>query len=103
MTSIKAERGAAFLDERLPSWADLIDLDRFDLTTSCDCVVGQIEIRLHPCARWPAWQAFDRGLQELGLSRTEAHRHGSHGKNGGPEDRAWRKLIAERQAASAEA
>jgi hypothetical protein len=37
----RVERGAALLDERRPGWLDLIDLDRLDLTSGCDCVAGQ--------------------------------------------------------------
>jgi len=36
------ERGAALLDERLPGWEDRIDLDKLDLSSTCNCVVGQL-------------------------------------------------------------
>lgn len=34
--------GAAFLDERMPGWAERIDLGRLDLDDECNCVIGQL-------------------------------------------------------------
>jgi hypothetical protein len=34
--------GAAFLDERMPGWAEWIDLDSLSLMDDCDCVLGQL-------------------------------------------------------------
>ena len=42
----RVEAGAALLDKirskRLKPWRDKIDLDRLDLNSSCNCVIGQI-------------------------------------------------------------
>jgi hypothetical protein len=38
---VRVARGAALLDEKLPGWADHIELDRLRLTSSCNCVLGQ--------------------------------------------------------------
>lgn len=97
MTSVSAERGAAFLDERLPGWADMIDLDTFNLETTCGCVVGQIESAQHPRRRTPTYNRFDEGLDALGVTQAEAHRYGFFGMNGGSVDATWRRLIRARQ------
>lgn len=34
--------GVAFLDERVPGWADKIDLDEFEITSVSCCVLGQL-------------------------------------------------------------
>src|SRR5438552_3374307 len=103
MTSVTAERGAAVLDERVPEWADMIDLRTFNLESTCDCVVGQIENAQHPRQRTAMWHRFDEGLAALGLTSGEAHSYGFFGMIGGTVDRTWRKLIRERQTESAEA
>lgn len=36
------QRGAALLDEKLPGWADQIDLDTLQMADGCRCVLGQI-------------------------------------------------------------
>ena len=36
-------RGAALLDARRPGWESAIDLGRLDLSSSCACVLGQLE------------------------------------------------------------
>ena len=38
---VRVARGAALLDEKLPGWADRIDLDRLDLGSPCRCILGQ--------------------------------------------------------------
>lgn len=38
----RVERGATWLDQHMPTWHTLIDLDRFDLRSVCGCVLGQI-------------------------------------------------------------
>jgi hypothetical protein len=43
---IRVERGAALLDERLPGWAKQIDLTILDLSSGCDCVLGQLALDL---------------------------------------------------------
>ncbi len=35
-------KGAALLDEKLPGWADQIDLDSLEMSDTCLCVLGQI-------------------------------------------------------------
>lgn len=38
----RVRNGAAFLDRELPGWHQDIDLDRLELSSSCDCVLGQL-------------------------------------------------------------
>ncbi len=38
-----AGRGAAYLDETTPGWADRIDLDNLRLSDKCACVLGQLD------------------------------------------------------------
>lgn len=37
----RVARGAALLDEKVPGWVDLIDLDTLDLGSPCRCILGQ--------------------------------------------------------------
>lgn len=37
-----AAKGASFLDEARPGWADKVDLDRLDLGDCMSCVLGQL-------------------------------------------------------------
>lgn len=37
-----APKGAALLDEKMPGWADKIDLDELQLNDQCNCVLGQV-------------------------------------------------------------
>lgn len=39
---IRAERGAALLDEWEPGWDALIDLSILDLDDGCRCILGQV-------------------------------------------------------------
>lgn len=38
----RIERGIQFLDLVKPDWADLIDLEGFDLNSAHECVIGQV-------------------------------------------------------------
>lgn len=51
-------RGAALQDEKRPGWWRLIDLDRLDVASSCDCVAGQ----------QPG--GYDRTMNALGIERS---------------------------------
>jgi len=42
VAAIVAARGAVFLDERRPGWADEIDVERLDLAECTACVLGQL-------------------------------------------------------------
>lgn len=36
------EKGAAFLDERMPGWVDRVNVARLDLSSCVACVLGQL-------------------------------------------------------------
>jgi hypothetical protein len=39
-TAVK--RGAKLLDEKEPGWRALVDVDELDMSSACNCVVGQV-------------------------------------------------------------
>jgi len=87
--------GAALLDEREPGWAERLDLDRLDIMSSCDCVVGQRH------------GGYGAGLTALGLVEESSARDVELGFHWGarfedidPLNAAWRALITERRAAA---
>lgn len=53
---VAAARGAEFLDQRRPGWADEIDLDTLDLRSLDDCVLGQL---------YGDWGAANRAIPEI--------------------------------------
>jgi len=56
------ERGAALLDERLgPDWDEQIDLNRLDLSSNCNCIVGQ----LNPAGQRLRHKRYWQGIEEL--------------------------------------
>lgn len=90
------ERGAALLDERLPGWEDKIDLERLDLASTCNCVLGQ----LHRKRGRPGHRNYYAGLNELGI--TTPSRYGFSVWSGGRFEsltEAWRRLITRRRIA----
>jgi hypothetical protein len=42
------EAGAKFLDEHIPNWFELIDVDLLDMSVGCSCIRGQLEDHLDP-------------------------------------------------------
>ena len=78
-------RGAAFLDERLPGWRKRIRLDELDLSSGCNCVLGQ------------TLGGYDEGKELLGLSEREVERYGfwRHGRQSFESlTEGWRKVLA---------
>lgn len=86
----------AMLDHLKPGWAFLLDLDKLNMMSGEDCILGQL---------YGSWH--------LGLSETQAYRStlptpeerasaytsfADH--TGGPFDRAWRREIDRRRAAA---
>ncbi len=41
-TATRVQAGTAWLDDALPGWADKVDLDRLNLASSCNCILGQL-------------------------------------------------------------
>jgi hypothetical protein len=61
-------RGAELLDRVQPGWADRIDLDRLDLGSDCECVLGQ----LYGGPDDDEDPSYLVGRRTLGLTTTEA-------------------------------
>ena len=38
----RVEAGVAWLDEHVPDWVDRVEVKDLELTSACDCVLGQI-------------------------------------------------------------
>lgn len=56
-------RGAALLDEKLPDWYNLINLDSLEMADECKCVLGQIgehKVNLDRLAGEPLTEADGR-------------------------------------------
>ncbi|MBA2643596.1 MAG: hypothetical protein H0U82_11830 [Actinobacteria bacterium] len=91
------DRGAALLDEEYgPAWDKKINLERLNLASPCNCVLGQ----LHPRASSP----YMRGLDRLGFGHMSGkpEAHGFHVRRNGRWDNltdAWRELIEARRKA----
>ena len=64
-------RGVALLDEKLPGWEERVNLNRLDLSSTCDCVCGQIVTKKD---RW--WSRYRHGLAVLGIEEHHAGRYG---------------------------
>lgn len=70
----RVARGVALLDEKLPGWVDRIDLEKLDLSSACDCILGQ---EFDGKAIWPDLLGYDIGLSELFANvEKDAARHG---------------------------
>ena len=89
------ERGAELLDRELPGWDERIDLDRLDLGSTCNCIVGQ----LNPAQAHLKHRRYDKGIAALGVENAPA----KYGFNVWGQQRfesltnAWKRLIAGRR------
>lgn len=95
------DRGAAFLDETLPGWAERIDTDTLDLSSTCNCVLGQLYRYEHPRLR-KTYTAFERMLDVLGVDWERSRRLGFAIWGNARYSNltaAWRRKIRERQSA----
>lgn len=63
------ERGAEFLDARIPGWEEKIDLDKLDLGSCCNCIVGQ----LNPAHTRIREDRYWSGIKELGVRGEAKH------------------------------
>jgi hypothetical protein len=93
-------RGVALMDERDPGWLEHIDLNRLNLRSNCNCIVGQrsggnysIGLRVlglgldgEPASRY----GFDTGVLASGLYRLAYDAL----------ENEWRKVITERRSAA---
>src|SRR5258708_40306755 len=96
----RVARGAALLDEKMPGWAEHIDLDTLNLASSCRCVLGQ----LHPNLEAPD-DAYLDGLNHLDVSTTDDSGYGFDTSDEDDDEyerltTTWRELIEARRAAT---
>jgi hypothetical protein len=117
----RVAQGVALLDEKLPGWVNRIDLDKLDLASTCDCILGQ-EFKGHPDVDmeddgndegWPTASPFDIGVRELFVAAqftNPEHAARSHGFNASspslPGEFAaltagWKRVVLARRAVTA--
>jgi hypothetical protein len=89
-------RGAALLDERRPDWWRLVDLDRLDIGSPCDCIAGQLYMGGGNYRNWTMV------MDSLGLhAEADEAAHGFDGPGLTGDytalTEAWRTLIARRR------
>lgn len=81
----KVNRGAAILDEKRPGWPNEIILKELSIQDGTRCVLGQI------------YGSYFRGARELDINAyTGLGFYDEHARYGDL-DKAWAKLISERQ------
>lgn len=101
---ILVAEGAAALDESIPGWHNLIDLDSLEMQDSCNCVVGQIAGRKLNLDE-NDWLFFEDALDEVFGERTNYYWARRHGFDATPlveyDELAaeWTRVILERRAA----
>lgn len=104
----RVARGAALLDEKLPGWVDMIDLDRLDIRSPCRCVLGQTWHDKESRAPF-----FRHSAALFGEDDNQFSNEIKHGFNGGDDERfgnveeydaltdEWRRVILARRGEAA--
>jgi len=98
--SILAERvalGAALLDEKLPGWAERINLDELELASCYRCVIGQLFSR-HPLPAKGAFSPYGIGISALDIVDESPSWYGFDGSDAASLNAEWRRVITERTA-----
>ncbi len=93
------QRGAEFLDERIPGWVDRIDTGSLDISSSVNCILGQ----LYSGRRTDVSPYLDH-RNELGLSIAESASMGfasSSTEVSQQLDREWTRVISNCRIAAA--
>ena len=96
----RVQRGAALLDEKWPTWAQDIDLDRLNIADGHYCVTAQYDRLMGGEGVW-----FD-GMDRLNLDRMAYADHGFNSAPYGVDSNEvfatlnglWNSLIAQRRA-----
>ncbi|WP_181785668.1 hypothetical protein [Streptomyces phytophilus] len=107
----RVERGAVFLDEKVPGWVDRIDLDTLDVAADSLCVAAQAVGSAYYIAQTKLGQS-DEDAQERGFVLPE-HEHDERADEliaadeddevetiYAPLTQAWRRLIERRRGAT---
>lgn len=107
----RVQRGAALLDEKWPTWAQDIDLDRLDIQEGDNCMTAQYAQMLGLADRSDD-TAYEDGQQSLGLDDGQYEGHGFNAEGASYCDlqtdmvgystlnRLWRDLIIQRREAA---
>ena len=72
----RVARGIALLDERVPDWVDMINLDRLDIRSGEFCVTAQIARFMFDDPHYAT------GMDYLGLENSEDYNDGSYTDHG---------------------
>jgi hypothetical protein len=107
----RVELGGAYLDETMPKWFDIIDLERLMLNDTCRCVLGQLVRSVDPerdffdlvTAGYVGRHLPPSELANATMSLAEAKDRGFHMHSADPDSIydlltvAWRQLIKRRR------
>lgn len=106
----RVQRGAALLDEKWPTWAQDIDLDRLNIRSATSCVTAQYDHLMNLAEDGSDWGSWSGGMRRLDLNRQTYAEHGFNGEEGEdpyvPEsaydtlNALWRSLILQRRSAA---
>lgn len=85
----RVDRGERLLDVKLGNvWPFHMNLDRFDLSTACSCVLGQLAVDIVPKRKWLSGRyrrftpGYSHALQALSMSERKAQTHGFQADSG---------------------
>lgn len=102
----RVKRGAALLDQKLPGWFVEIDLEKLNLASDCQCVLGQLACDIVPRRTWlKHWRStgrkprYTQATEQLKLFGNQDFTHGFNAdiKVTFEElDLAWRRHIERR-------
>jgi hypothetical protein len=103
--TLRVTRGAQLLDEKVPGWADRIDVSKLEMGSAFDCVAGQMYRVAWNRSDAGYWSPYAYGMAELFGTRLEttvfvARRHGFESGGGLSSwdlQLAWHDAIRARQ------
>jgi hypothetical protein len=101
----RVARGAALLDEKMPGWIERVNVEWLDIASCYFCVLGQVLDDGTRASTDDLDSPYSAGIKALDIDR-EYHGTVWHGFDGIHIDAlnaAWRRLVADRQAALAAA
>ena len=90
-----AARGAALLDEKLPGWAERINLAELELSSCYRCVLGQLFAHVPPADEFSS--PYSTGMRAIDVSAWDAVRHGFDGDDADDLNAEWRRVITARR------
>lgn len=91
----RVARGAALLDNTLAGWDERIDLDKLDLASPCNCILGQEFAGYADDFNDDGWTPYDAAMIELPMDGYDDAYHYGFDKLYGETTAAFRDLTAE--------